>query len=87
MIKETTILYHNRLFSGSIASDLGLRNHRFKTSRVRPPVSGMLFSVLLLSLGAPFWFNILKSLASMRTSLVGKHLQRAERGEEETRRR
>jgi hypothetical protein len=87
MIKETTILYHNRLFSGSIASDLRLRNHRFKTSRVRPPVSGMLFSVLLLSLGAPFWFNILKSLGSMGTSLVGKHLQRTERGEEETRRR
>lgn len=31
---------------------------------------GMFFSILLLSLGAPFWFNILKSLASMRSSLV-----------------
>jgi len=32
MIKETAILWHNRLFSGSIASNVRLRNHRFKTS-------------------------------------------------------
>ena len=33
----------------------------------------MLFSALLLSLGAPFWFNTLKSLASLRSS-VGKNI-------------
>jgi len=32
---------------------------------------GMLFSVLLLSLGAPFWFNTLKSLASLRSTVAG----------------
>ncbi|NBV22074.1 MAG: hypothetical protein EBS05_09165 [Proteobacteria bacterium] len=31
---------------------------------------GMLFSALLLSLGAPFWFNALKSLASLRSSVA-----------------
>lgn len=31
---------------------------------------GMCFSVLLLSLGAPFWFNTLKSLASLRSSVA-----------------
>jgi hypothetical protein len=30
----------------------------------------MLFSALLLSLGAPFWFNTLKSLASLRSSVA-----------------
>lgn len=32
---------------------------------------GMIFSALLLSLGAPFWFNTLKSLASLRSSVAG----------------
>lgn len=31
---------------------------------------GMLFSVLLLSLGAPFWFNLLKGLASLRSAVA-----------------
>lgn len=31
---------------------------------------GMFCSALLLSLGAPFWFNTLKSLASLRSTLV-----------------
>jgi hypothetical protein len=31
---------------------------------------GMVFSILLLSLGAPFWFNTLKSLASLRSSVA-----------------
>ena len=31
---------------------------------------GMFFSVLLLSLGAPFWFNALKSLASLRSAVA-----------------
>lgn len=32
---------------------------------------GILCSILLLSLGAPFWFNMLKSLASLRSSVAG----------------
>lgn len=31
---------------------------------------GLLFSVLLLSLGAPFWFNALKELANLRSSVA-----------------
>ena len=33
---------------------------------------GFVLSVLLLSLGAPFWFNALRSLASLRPILAGK---------------
>ncbi|HWA87386.1 MAG TPA: hypothetical protein VG710_14255, partial [Opitutus sp.] len=32
---------------------------------------GIVVSILLLSLGAPFWFNVLKSLASLRSSVAG----------------
>ena len=32
---------------------------------------GMVFSALLLSLGAPFWFNTLKSLSSLRSTVAG----------------
>jgi len=41
---------------------------------------GMLFSALLLSLGAPFWFNTLKSLASLR-STVAKNIADEEKAE------
>jgi hypothetical protein len=37
---------------------------------LREHLLGMLFSALLLSLGAPFWFNTLKSLASLRSSVA-----------------
>jgi hypothetical protein len=33
-------------------------------------ILGILISVVLLSLGAPFWFNILKNLTNLRTSLM-----------------
>ena len=33
---------------------------------------GMLLSILLLSLGAPFWYNVLKDLVGLRTSLSKK---------------
>jgi hypothetical protein len=32
----------------------------------------MLLSILLLSLGAQFWYNVLKDLVGMRTSLSKK---------------
>lgn len=32
---------------------------------------GMLFSALLLSLGAPFWFNLLKGLTNLRSTVAG----------------
>ena len=43
----------------------GLRGHGLYVHRL-----GILASALLLSLGAPFWFNILKSLSSLRSSVA-----------------
>ncbi|MDB6027381.1 MAG: hypothetical protein JWM68_3604 [Verrucomicrobiales bacterium] len=37
-----------------------------------PHLLGIIFSAFLLSLGAPFWFNILKSLSSLRSSVAKK---------------
>jgi len=42
---------------------------------------GMIFSALLLSLGAPFWFNTLKSLTSLR-STVAKNISEEEEAEQ-----
>jgi hypothetical protein len=43
-------------------------------------VPGMLLSVLLISLGAPFWYNALKSLIKLRSSLADQDdKQRAQR--------
>jgi hypothetical protein len=41
---------------------------------------GMIFSAALLSLGAPFWFNALKSLASLRTK-VAQNISTEQEGE------
>lgn len=41
---------------------------------------GMLLSALLLSLGAPFWFNTLKGLASLRSS-VAKNISEEDKAE------
>jgi hypothetical protein len=50
---------------------------RIKDWRKAP---GMLLSVLLLSLGAPFWYNTLKDLLKLRSSLAQKDdVQRAQR--------
>lgn len=46
------------------------RNEKTTWSTVFGHFMGMLFSALLLSLGAPFWFNTLKSLASLRSSVA-----------------
>jgi hypothetical protein len=37
-----------------------------------PHVLGMLASVLFLSLGAPFWFNLLKNLTSLKSAVTTK---------------
>jgi hypothetical protein len=55
---------------------LGWRWHFFQfTGRWSWPARrlfGIILSACLLSLGAPFWFNVLKSLASLRTSLANE---------------
>jgi hypothetical protein len=41
---------------------------------------GMLIAILLISLGAPFWYNVLKDLIGLRSSLAQKDdLQRSQR--------
>ncbi len=42
-------------------------------------LAGKLMTVLLLSLGAPFWYNALSKAAGLR-SVVAKKLDRPERG-------
>jgi hypothetical protein len=43
-------------------------------------IPGMVLAVLLISLGAPFWYNALKDLLKLRSSLAGKDdAQRAQR--------
>jgi hypothetical protein len=50
---------------------------RIKDPRKYP---GMILAVLLISLGAPFWYNILKDLLGLRSALSKKDdLQRAQR--------
>lgn len=53
-------------------------------SPFNPRFWGMLLSVLLLSLGAPFWFNGLKRLLSLRPTLA-RRIQEEEEEEEERR--
>jgi hypothetical protein len=48
-----------------------------------PGVAGIVLSVVLLSLGAPFWFNALKNLANLRS--VTSQRQQRERSEISTR--
>ena len=40
--------------------------------KIEGHLPGIILSVLLLSLGAPFWFNALRTLASLRPILAGK---------------
>jgi len=39
---------------------------------VRRHVAGVLASILLLSLGAPFWFNALRQLSNLKPAIAGK---------------
>lgn len=52
----------------------------WKPERVGPKLPGMILSALLLSLGAPFWYNALKNLLRLRSVIASKDdQQRAER--------
>ncbi len=46
------------------------KNEKCTWQQIFGHTMGVLFTTLLLSLGAPFWFNTLKSLASLRSSVV-----------------
>ena len=41
---------------------------------------GVGFSILLLSLGAPFWFNLLKNLASLRSTVASNIASETKQG-------
>ncbi|MEY2529612.1 MAG: hypothetical protein QOJ05_1702, partial [Verrucomicrobiota bacterium] len=58
----------------------GGRWHNGRLCDIPPHLLGLLFSVGLLSLGAPFWFNALKSLANLR-SRVAQSISTEQEGE------
>ena len=62
--------YYNMLDkSGLISMPSG--NWLYQMSDIRK-YPGMLLSILLISLGAPFWYNVLKDLIGLRSSLAKK---------------
>ena len=61
-------------------TDKGGRWHRGWWTDLWPHLLGMLFTVGLLSLGAPFWFNVLKSLSNLR-SRVAQNISTEQEGE------
>ena len=44
----------------------------FQSGNAIMKISGLLISVVLLSLGAPFWYNALKTLIGLRSVVAGK---------------
>ena len=61
-------------------TDKGGRWHHGWWKDLWPHLLGILFSVGLLSLGAPFWFNILKSLSNLR-SRVAENISTEQEGD------
>src|SRR5205085_12289314 len=71
--------------SASLKSELARSEiNLFQNERLSPlssaEVPGLLFTIAFLSLGAAFWYNTLKNLASLRPQLA----TRQERSEEHT---
>jgi len=63
--------------AGLISMPSGSWLHQMSDIRKYP---GLLLSILLISLGAPFWYNVLKDLIGLRSSLAKKDdTQRVER--------
>ena len=61
-------------------TDAGGRWHHGWWTDLWPHLLGMLFSVGFLSLGAPFWFNVLKSLSNLR-SRVAENISTEQEGD------
>jgi hypothetical protein len=54
-------------------SSFDVRQFRWKPDQPWwPQVPGVLFTAAMLSLGAPFWFNMLKQLTGLRPILANK---------------
>jgi hypothetical protein len=78
-VKDNSIAYYNLLNSAGLITiplDHDWAQH-LKDLRKLP---GMVLSILLISLGAPFWYNALKDLLKLRSSLAqNDDAQRAQR--------
>ncbi|UCF05888.1 MAG: hypothetical protein JSV33_02295, partial [bacterium] len=48
------------------------RDEQGRQAVVWSRVGGVIISIFLLSLGAPFWFNALRSMSALRPVLAGK---------------
>jgi len=74
-----TQLYYNLLDGAGLVT---LPTNKEWLERIQDPrrYPGMILAVLLISLGAPFWYNILKDLLGLRSALAQKDdAQRAQR--------
>jgi hypothetical protein len=71
--------YYNLLNNTALIT-LPLDGHWFERLKDWRKLPGMVLSILLISLGAPFWYNALKDLLKLRSSLSQKDdAQRAQR--------
>ena len=73
------LIDHSASLKAQLArSELRLHPNRWQgwtpTGREWP---GLLIAIAFLSLGAPFWYNILKKLASLRPLIAVKHEHQA----------
>jgi hypothetical protein len=55
-----------------VPRDIGDWARAFQTGNVIMKIAGLFISIVLLSLGAPFWYNALKTLIGLRSVIAGK---------------
>ncbi len=68
-----------------VPESIGAWAEGFQSGNIMMKLAGLLISVVLLSLGAPFWYNALKSLIGLRSVIAGKDdAQRNQRQNETT---
>lgn len=78
-VKNNSIAYYNLLNSAGLITVPLDHDWALQLMDARK-VPGMLLSILLISLGAPFWYNALKDLLKLRSSLAqNDDAQRAQR--------
>jgi hypothetical protein len=55
-----------------VPGNIGEWAREFQSGNIIMKMAGLLISVVLLSLGAPFWYNALKTLIGLRSVIAGK---------------
>lgn len=55
-----------------VPESIGAWAEGFASGNIMMKLAGLLISVVLLSLGAPFWYNALKTLIGLRSVIAGK---------------